>query len=400
MRPVFAERQHPMPMDDFSSDRLQPRQPLARFWNSASGFWRGPTAWSAWSLCVLLLVIGVAQLVTQYWLNYWNRDFFNALEARDKAALVHEMMLFFPLAALGAILATFSVWGRMTTQRLWRRYLTTLMVNEWLADNRFRLLGRLNGEASPQNPEYRIAEDSRVATDAPVDLVLALCLSALTAFVFMGVLAEAGGSLTVTLWSLSLTIPGYLAVGVLVYSVAVTGAIMLIGHRLTSVVQDQVQAEATFRASANLIRESGEGVIVTANNAIDDQELWRSFRNVIRQWQRLCWQHMRITLISNGNILLAPVVGLMLCAPKYLAGAMSLGEVTQAAAAFITVQGAFNWLVDNFSRVADWRSAAVRVGALLLALDRLQTDLLRTADGPTATGDAHLQTETIAASRK
>lgn len=362
-----------MPMDGFASEGLLQPRPLRRFWQSASGFWRGSTAWTAWSLCALLLFIGGGQLLTQYWLNYWNRDFFNALEAKDKAVLIGEIWLFFPLVALGIALATFSVWGRMTTQRLWRKYLTTLIINEWLANNHFRHLGHLNGSATPQNPEYRIAEDSRVATDAPVDLVLALCLSALTALVFMHVLANVGGSLTLELGSIGLTIPGYLALGVLAYSGAVTGMVMLIGRRFTSVVQDQVQAEATFRASANLIRESGEGVVVTANNnAIDVQALWRSFRHVITQWRRLCWQHMRITVITNGNILLAPVVGLMLCAPKYLAGEMSLGEVTQAAAAFVTVQGAFNWLVDNFSRVADWRSAAIRVGTLLLALDRLK----------------------------
>ena len=386
-------------MDDFASEGLRQQQPLRRFWQSASGFWRGSTAWAAWSLCVLLLLIGGAQLLTQYWLNYWNRDFFNALEARDKAVLFSEIRLFFPLVALGIVLATLSVWGRMTTQRLWRKYLTTLIINEWLANNRFRLLGQLNGSATPQNPEYRIAEDSRVATDAPVDLALALCLSALTALLFMNVLASVGGSLTLELGSMSLTIPGYLAVGVLAYSGAVTGLIMLVGRRFTSVVQDQVQAEATFRASANLIRESGEGVVVTTNNnAIDDEALWRGFRDVIAQWRRLCWQHMRITSITNGNLLLAPIVGLMLCAPKYLVGEMSLGEVTQAAAAFVTVQGAFNWLVDNFSRVADWRSAAVRVGALLLALDRLKTPNLTNA--PIAADGARLQTETIAASRK
>ena len=30
-----------------------------------------------------------------------------------------------------------------------------------------------------------------------------------------------------------------------------------------------------------------------------------------------------------------------------------LGEVTQAAAAFAAVQGAFNWLVDNYPRLAE-----------------------------------------------
>jgi ABC-type uncharacterized transport system fused permease/ATPase subunit len=61
-----------------------------------------------------------------------------------------------------------------------------------------------------------------------------------------------------------------------------------------------------------------------------------------------------------------------LCAPKYISGAISLGELTQAAAAFVIVQGAFNWLVDNYQRVADWRSAVNRIATFLVALDDLK----------------------------
>jgi ABC-type uncharacterized transport system fused permease/ATPase subunit len=50
---------------------------------------------------------------------------------------------------------------------------------------------------------------------------------------------------------------------------------------------------------------------------------------------------------------------------------MTLGELTQAAAAFTLVQSSFNWLVDNFDRVAGWVSSLERVGGLLLSLDRL-----------------------------
>lgn len=51
---------------------------------------------------------------------------------------------------------------------------------------------------------------------------------------------------------------------------------------------------------------------------------------------------------------------------------MLLGEVTQAAAAFGAVQGAFNWLVDKYPRLAEWLSSAHRVGTLLGAFDRLE----------------------------
>jgi putative ATP-binding cassette transporter len=52
---------------------------------------------------------------------------------------------------------------------------------------------------------------------------------------------------------------------------------------------------------------------------------------------------------------------------------MTLGELTQASAAFVTLQMAFNWLVDNFQRFSDWRAATNRVAALLLALDQVES---------------------------
>jgi putative ATP-binding cassette transporter len=53
---------------------------------------------------------------------------------------------------------------------------------------------------------------------------------------------------------------------------------------------------------------------------------------------------------------------------------MSLGEVAQATAAFITVQAALNWLLDNYSGLADCLSSVNRVASLLLALDQLEHD--------------------------
>jgi ABC-type uncharacterized transport system fused permease/ATPase subunit len=58
-----------------------PRFPLRRFWQSARGFWQGPTARLAWTLIALLTVVTVLQLLVQYRLTLWNRDFFNALRA-------------------------------------------------------------------------------------------------------------------------------------------------------------------------------------------------------------------------------------------------------------------------------------------------------------------------------
>ncbi|TGT69907.1 ABC transporter ATP-binding protein/permease, partial [Mesorhizobium sp. M8A.F.Ca.ET.161.01.1.1] len=67
-----------------------------------------------------------------------------------------------------------------------------------------------------------------------------------------------------------------------------------------------------------------------------------------------------------------PVVPVLLCAPKFLDGSMSLGQVMQAASAFTIVQSAFGWLVDNYPRLADWNACARRVASLMMSLDGLE----------------------------
>jgi putative ATP-binding cassette transporter len=185
------------------------------------------------------------------------------------------------------------------------------------------------------------------------------------------VLWNVGGDASFSVFDHRLWIPGYLVVSVAVYSSIVTTTMVLVGSPLTRVIQIKNQAEAELITAAHLLRDIGERVMPKLQEAEVRHGLQQALRNALAQWRRLSWQLVHTTLVSQGNTLLAPIVGLVLCSPKFLAGAMTLGELTQAAAAFTLVQGSFNWLVDNYSRLADWVSSLQRVGSLLLSLDEL-----------------------------
>jgi ABC-type uncharacterized transport system fused permease/ATPase subunit len=344
---------------------------FSRFWACASGFWRGKSARLSWALTAGLLTLALTQLAVQYRLNYWNRDFFNALERRDAAGLWEQALTFVPLVCLNISLSVASVWGRMTTQRKWREWLTKHLLSLWLRDDRYRRLKFVVGEY--QNAEYRISVDARTATDAPVDMALGLFAAATTAVVFIDVLWGVGGSLMITVGGHEVTIPGYLVLGVGLYAIAFTTATMAIGRKLPAVIQSENQAEAEMLAAATRIRESGEQAAL-AGELAERSPVWQALRQVLDRWRQLCWQLMGTTLVSQTDLLLVPVFAWVLCAPKYLAGTMTLGELTQASAAFVTVQTAFNWLVDNFQRLSDWRAATNRVATLLLALDQVTDD--------------------------
>ncbi len=343
---------------------------LRRFWRSASGYWLGQTARQAWLLATLLVVLVVLQLLIQYRLNFWSRDFFNAISQRDNDRLWDEAEKFVPLAAISLTVAVASVWGRMTMEREWRRWLSDHLYDYWLEGGRHVRLTFLLGDH--QTPEYRIADDARVATEQPIDLVLGFLSSVLTAGAFMGVLYSIGGSLEVRPFGFGLIIPNYLVVAVLVYSISLTTATLFVGRQLTETIENNKAAEAYLRETGSRLRVGGEGGPLPGNSGDGRKAIGVALDCVVARWRVLCWQIMRMTAVSHTNVLVAPSMGALLCAPKYLTGAMTLGDMVQAAAAFVVVQGAFNWFADNYGRLAEWSSSASRVASLLVSLDQLE----------------------------
>ncbi|MEN9704365.1 MAG: hypothetical protein RLZZ393_244 [Pseudomonadota bacterium] len=345
------------------------RSLIRRFWGTASGFWTGESRNRAWALTLLLVAVTSSQIAVQYRLNFWTRDIFDAVEMRDAPSLWQQAVLAVPLLGVAVALAVAAVYGRMSMQREWRGWLVRRLVDRWVKQGRTHQLNLVQG--NHQVPEGRITDDARIATDAPVDFVVGLFHSVVGAATFIGILWSVGGSLDLHAGGLALHVPGFLVVAVVVYSLLVTLAMLAVTRHFTTVSESINQAEAEFRFALTHVRENGERIALLGSDAQERSSLAAALAVVVERWRRYCGQHLRVTLVSNSNFLIAPVLPIFLCMPRFLDGGMTLGEVTQAAAAFVQVQSSFNWLVDNFARFADWRAAARRVGSLLESLDAL-----------------------------
>ncbi|CAN7659584.1 ABC transporter ATP-binding protein/permease [Bradyrhizobium sp. LjRoot220] len=343
---------------------------LTRFWISAKGFWGKGGDRLAWIFSIGLLILIVTNVGFQYGINLWNRAIFDALEQRDSASVFYLTAVFFPLAIGSVLLGVAQVFTRMGIQRRWRGWVTNSVLSRWLSNGRYYQLNLVSGDH--KNPEHRMAEDLRIATDAPVDFVAGVTAAFLSASTFIVVLWTIGGSLTVTMAGSAITIPGFLVIAAVLYAAIASGSIVTIGRSFVQVSEDKNQAEAEFRYTLIRVRENGESIALLGGEQEERDGIDKNFTNVLRQWARLAGQHMRTTVVSQGSGLIAPVVPILLCAPKFLDGSMSLGQVMQAASAFTIVQTAFGWLVDNYPRLADWNACARRIASLMMSLDGLE----------------------------
>ena len=257
----------------------------------------------------------------------------------------------------------------MRLQVRWRQWLARTLIGRWLADRHFYQLTIVHTEAD--NPEARIAEDSRIAIELLVDFSLGVLNALLAAISFIGILWVVGGSLTVAGYS----IPGYMVFACILYSAITTLSMFLLGRPLVRRVEEKAAGEAQLRYELTRVKDNAENIAMTGGDDDERGRLDATISDLVQRWLRVVVWQGRMMWLNGANLVLAPVVPLLLGAPKYLAEEMTLGSLMQAATAFMQVQVALNWLADNAMRLADWFASSHRVTQLSDAIDRLEASL-------------------------
>ncbi|MBA4222180.1 MAG: hypothetical protein C0458_15745 [Methylobacterium sp.] len=334
------------------------------------GFWRGGTAGRAWLWSLTLASAIILSVFANVTVNRWNGWFFDALEKKDGESALIAMAVFPVLVLIAAGLGVIILISRETFQVHWRAYVTGKLADGWIGERRFYRLGLSGYE--PANPEYRIADDVRWATEPVVDFAIGLLSAVITAITFIGILWSIGGSLSVEAHGVPFEIPAYMVLAAIIYAVLVSGLITWVGRPLPRLIAARNEGEARLRFSLMRIRDHGETIALSRAETGERRAVAATYDTLVTRWLAMIRQRGRLTWITNGSGALVPVVPLLLAAPKYLSGEMSLGDVVQVAAAFVAVQNAFNWVLDNFMRIAEWLASARRVDELAVALGAIE----------------------------
>ncbi len=356
---------------DETLNEPSPGRTARAFFRISGGYWKGRTRRRAWFLsgAVLALVltnVGVALLI-----NRWNKFFFDALEKKDVSNVGLGIFIVLGLALAAAAVAVATVHARMRLQLAWRKWLTHSLIERWLSDRRFYQLTIVAGEGA--HPEFRIADDVRLAVEPLVDFAIGLANAILAAAAFFGVLWLVAGSISIG----SVTIPGYMVFASLLYAGLTSTAMVWIGKPLIKRVEQKNAGEARLRYELTRVRESAENIALIGGDDDERARLDETFADLAGRWLRVIAKQAHMTWVSNANSVLAPVAPLLLSAPKYLAGELTLGELMQIATAFMQVQIALNWLIDNAIRLAETLASAQRVVELTDALDDLDQSIGR-----------------------
>lgn len=340
-----------------------------KFFRMASGFWTGDTALNAWFLTASVAGCVAAQISVLVWINNWNRQFFDALETRAPTAIWAVVAWLPALVITAAVVLSALIVSRIALQIRWRQFVTTRLVSRWVSRQRYYHL-QFSAPDLPA-PEYRIAEDGRLSVEPLVEFVIGLITAAVSALTFATILWRVAGAARFTLGGTEVVIPSYMALSAILYAAVTSYAAYLAGWPLVKRISGKNEVEARFRAEMTRLRENAESIALIRGDGDERASLMQNYGRVVSVWFAVMRQQGIVALVLNANSALFPIVPLLLIAPKYVSGAVTLGAVMQIVAAFMAVQAALIWFVDNFLRLAEWFASVERVDELQEALDDL-----------------------------
>lgn len=358
---------------------------------------RNGKGWPMLRLGAAILVILVGNMFGQVRLNQWNGAFFDAVERRDSSTFFDQLLVFLVIVAVLLALVVAQTWLQERLKIRLRQRLTQVLLDIWLKPNRAYQMGFM-GENSAQ-PDQRMQEDCRLFSELSTELGVGMLQAFLLLVSFIGVLWALSGPVSFPLGGREITIPGYMVWVAVGYAGIGSGLTWLVGRPMIRLNTLRYAREAELRFALVRVNESAESVALYNGEPDERRNLDEFVEAVLKASRRLSSGLARLTWITSGYGWLAIVVPILAAAPDYFAGRLSFGEMMMVVGAFNQVQSALRYFVDNFPKIADWRSAVLRVATFRQAaidLDEVTAESRKIEIGPHPKGWLSFEAVSIA----
>ena len=343
---------------------------LKDLWQLTKPYWFSEERVQARALLALIVGLNLGLVYLEVLFNQWNNGFYNSLQNKDITAFYELLWRFAGLAAIFIIASVYQLYFNQMLQIRWRRWLTDRYLNDWIAGRTYYRMQLAGGDTD--NPDQRIADDLAQFVDRTLNLTLGFMSAVVTLFSFLTILWGLSGAISFTLGGSTYNIQGYMVWVALIYAVAGTWLMHLIGRPLIALNFEQQKVEANFRFSLVRFRENAEGIALHHGEAGEIRGLRERFTAVAYNWWEIMKRQKKLTWFRAGYSQIAIIFPFIVAAPRYFSGQIKLGDLMQTASAFSQVQGALSWFVTAYTQLASWKATVDRLTGFQAAMARTQ----------------------------
>jgi vitamin B12/bleomycin/antimicrobial peptide transport system ATP-binding/permease protein len=354
---------------------LMRRDFARRFWRLTRLYWSSSDARRGGLLLALAAALELAAVYGAFELADSQRRIFDALQDRLPAGFFHGVVLFLAIAVAFVLVSTYRVFVRQALEVRWRRWLTDRLLEEWISPNACCQMELVQAEAD--NPDQRIAEDVRNFVASALGLSLSLLAAFATLVSFAGLLWRLSGDWPIPIAGMEIRLPGFMMWVAIAYAAISSWIAHRVGRRLVGINFDRLRFEADFRFGLVRFRENAATIGLSGGEMYERRSAQERFARVIGNFWELIRAQRNLNLFTTGTGQLNAAVPLLVAAPGFFLGRLTLGSVAQVGIAYAQVCGALLWFVNAYQELAQWRASIERLLTLTEAMETARARIAR-----------------------
>ena len=347
-----------------------------QFIRLAGPFWNSENKAIIRKRTLALIVLTVLQIALAVIITEWSAALFNALEQHSMSDLLKQIGLLVLIFAASMGVTVMHLKVKRHLQIGWRSWLTERVIGQWMHNGRHYLVTHLQ-TAGHDNPDGRIAEDIRIATDEAITLSHSLFYSLLLLISFTEILWTLSGTVTLNLGVTEMPVYGYLVWIAIIYSAVASLLGWWAGQPLTLTTNAMQTVEANFRFGLVKARENSQAIALIHGEVNEQKRFLGLFQDITGVYDRQTHAWANILLFNSGYSVLSMAFPILIAAPRYILGNITLGALMQSVQAFQQMSAALSWPVNNMAAIAQWRASVERVLGLVKALEDLEHEIAR-----------------------
>lgn len=257
-----------------------------------------------------LLVLTLANSGISVLFSYLGKDFWNALAAKDTTDFYTVLSKYVGALVIGAPVATLYKYQREQLKVHWREWMTTRSFQLYSDNQVYYKL-----EKDIDNPDQRMTDDVR----SFVGYSLELFISVLTSVIDLC-------SFSLILWS----IYPQLFIAIVLYAFFGTTVTALLGKPLVALNFAQLRREADLRYSLVRLRDNAESIAFYGGEDLEGREIQRRLNSTMDNRRSINTAQRNLEFFTNAYRYMVQILPIAVVAPRYFAGAIELGVISQS----------------------------------------------------------------------
>ena len=316
--------------------------------------------------------------------SYLGKDFWNALSAKNVEEFSTVLQRYLGALVVGAPVVVYYRFQREQLAVHWREWMTARTIQIYTSNRIYYNLPR-----DIDNPDQRVAEDVNSFTSFSLQLVITLITSLIDLCSFAAIL-----------WSIYPTLFG----AIIAYALAGTIITTLVGQKLVSLNFAQLQKEADLRYSLVRLRENAESIAFYAGEDLEGQAIEERLEKVMENRRDINKAQRNLEFFTTSYRYLVQILPVAVVAPRFFAGAIELGIISQSVGAFNHILSDLSIIVNQFESLSAFSAGIERLSGFFQAMREadicrdetsslMQVANMSAANGMPAEDDARVVTQ-------